>query len=53
MLGEDKDWLEELSIAMEPEDGRIYVVISDEETITAFSQFGIESLQDYIREAKR
>lgn len=52
MLGENEDWLLELSICMEPEDGRIYVVVSDDETITAFSKFGIENLEDLIKEVR-
>lgn len=45
MLGEDEDWLHEVSITMEPEDGIITVYgIGDEETV-AFTDLGIENLQ--------
>lgn len=45
MLDEDVDWLHEISIAMEPEDGIISVYgIGDEYTV-AFTDLGIENLQ--------
>jgi hypothetical protein len=53
MLGENEDWLHELSIDMFPEDGCLHIVGTGEETITAFTNFGIECLQDLIRESKR
>jgi hypothetical protein len=48
IIGEDEEWLEELSIFMEPEDGRLYVSGMHDETITAFTNFGIENLRDII-----
>ena len=45
MLGEDEDWLQELSIDMEPEDGRLHVYGVGEDGVTAFTRFGIEYLQ--------
>jgi hypothetical protein len=48
ILGEDEDWLEEFSIGMEPEDGRLYVHGMNDETITAFTEFGIENLRERI-----
>jgi hypothetical protein len=53
MLGENVDWLHELSIDMFPEDGCLHIVEAGGETITAFTDFGIECLQDLIRESKR
>lgn len=53
MLGENEDWLHELSIDMFPEDGCLHIVGTGEETITAFTDCGIECLQDLIRESKR
>lgn len=45
MLDEDVDWLHEVSIAMQPEDGIISVYgIGDEYTV-AFTDLGIENLQ--------
>ncbi|HWT65604.1 MAG TPA: hypothetical protein VN151_05780 [Terracidiphilus sp.] len=48
MLGEDEDWLQELSIDMFPEDGclRVYGVGAD--GITAFTDYGIECLKQII-----
>jgi hypothetical protein len=53
MLGENEDWLHELSIDMFPEDGCLHIVGIGGETMTAFTDFGIECLQDLIRESKR
>jgi hypothetical protein len=48
MLGEDEDWLNELSIDMFPEDGcrRVYGV--GEDGVIAFTRYGIECLQQII-----
>ena len=45
MLGEDEDWLHEISIDMEPEDGRLHVYGVGEDGVTAFTRDGIENLQ--------
>ena len=48
-LDEDEDWLAEIAIEMEPEDGMIWVYGPDhEDGVMAFSEFGIESLQNLI-----
>jgi hypothetical protein len=52
MLGEDEDWLQELSIAMEPEDGRLYVYGVGEDGVTAFTRFGIENLREIIADQR-
>ena len=44
MLGEDEDWLQEISIEMDAEDGRLTVLGIGEETITAFTHLGVENL---------
>lgn len=49
MLGEDEDWLDENSIEMDPEDGRITVWGVGDETITAFTELGIENLTEIAR----
>jgi len=46
MLGED--WLQEISIEMDPEDGRLAVWGIDDETITAFTDLGIENLAHIV-----
>ncbi|MGK9233508.1 hypothetical protein KXS07_24970 [Inquilinus limosus] len=52
MLGEDEDWLQELSIDMEPEDGRLHVYGVGEDGVTAFTRFGIEYLQEIIADQR-
>jgi hypothetical protein len=44
LLGEDEDWLHELSIDMFPEDGRLWVYGVGEDGVTAFTEDGIENL---------
>ena len=45
MLGEDEDWLYELSIDMFPEDGCLHVYGPGEDGVTAFTESGIECLR--------
>ena len=52
MLGEDEDWLQELSIDMEPEDGCLHVYGVGEDGGTAFTRFGIENLQEIIADQR-
>jgi len=52
MLGEDADWFHELSIDMEPEDGRIYVYNGTDESVTAFTNDGIENLKQIIADLR-
>lgn len=48
-IGEDEDWLAEVATEMEPEDGLIWVYGPDHEHgVMAFTEFGVESLQDLI-----
>ena len=51
LLGEDEDWLHELSIDMFPEDGRLWVYGVGEDGVTAFTEDGIENLRQ-IDEAR-
>ena len=52
MLGEDEDWLHELSIDMFPEDGCLRVYGVGEHGVTAFTQHGIECLQQIIADER-
>ena len=53
MLGEDRALLEDLALGMEPEDGRLFIVDIDEETsVTAFTPFGVEYLQQLLADFK-
>jgi hypothetical protein len=48
MLGEDKDWLWDVALEMEPEDGCLTVYDVDDDGTTAFTSFGIENLKELI-----
>ena len=45
ILGEDEDWLHDLSIDMFPEDGCLRVYDVGEDGVTAFTDYGIECLK--------
>ena len=48
-LGEDEDWLADLALGMEPEDGLIWVYDPGQEHGTmAFTEFGVENLLNLI-----
>lgn len=47
-LGEDEDWLHEISIEMEPEDGLIGIHGPDDQYTPAFTDFGIENLRQLV-----
>jgi hypothetical protein len=49
MLGENEDWLFDVANEMEPEDGCLWVYGPGEETILAFTDFGIENLTGLIQ----
>ena len=52
MLGEDEDLLQEISIEMDPEDGRLTVLGPGEEAITAFTLHGVDSLTELVKMIK-
>jgi hypothetical protein len=52
LLGEDEEWLHELSIDMFPEDGRLYVYRGKDDAITAFTEDGIENLKQIIADMR-
>jgi hypothetical protein len=52
MLGEDEDWLYELSIDMFPEDGSLHVYGVGEDGVTAFTEYGIECLKQIIADER-
>ena len=49
MLGEDEDWLWDVATEMDPEDGLIWVYGPADQSIMAFTDFGIETLTGLIR----
>lgn len=53
LLGEDKERRHELSINMLPEDGCLSVHGVGENSVWAFTQFGIECPRDIIDEVRR
>ena len=52
ILGEDEDWLHELSIGMDPEDGHLWVCDVAERVVPAFTQYGIECLEQIIADER-
>jgi hypothetical protein len=49
LLGEDEDWLHEISIELEREDGMLAVYGLGDEYTPAFTDFGVENLRELIR----
>jgi hypothetical protein len=52
MLDEDEDLLQEISIEMSPEDGRLTVLGPEEEAITAFTRHGVDNLTELVKMVK-
>jgi hypothetical protein len=52
MLGEDEHLLQEISIDMDPEDGRLTVLGPGEESITAFTPYGVDNLTALVKMVK-
>lgn len=48
-LGEDEDWLFDVAMEMDVEDGVIWVYGADEDGEMAFTDFGIENLINLIK----
>jgi len=53
LLGEDEDWLYDLSIDMFPEDGCLRVYGIGEDGVTAFTKYGIECLREIIADKRK
>ena len=51
-LGEDADWLFDLSIDMFPEDGCLWVYGVGEDGVPAFTEYGIECLRQIIADER-
>ena len=52
MLGETEDALHDAAMALDPEDGVITVYGPDEQSTPAFTDHGLDSLQDELREMR-
>ena len=48
-LGEDVDFLLDVALEMEPEDGVIWIYGLDDESVMAFTDFGVDSLLELIQ----
>jgi hypothetical protein len=48
-LGEDLDFLFDVAIEMEPEDGLIWVLGLGDESVRAFTDDGVDSLVDLVK----
>jgi hypothetical protein len=48
-LGEDVDFLFDVALEMEPEDGVIWIQGLDDERVMAFTDFGVDSLVELIK----
>jgi hypothetical protein len=52
MLNEHEEWLREISINMDPEEGRLWVIGVGEDGCPAFTEYGIECLKQIIIEER-
>ena len=52
LLGENEDWLHDLSIGMEPEDGSLWVYGIGEDGMPAFTPDGIDNLHEIIAQER-
>ena len=52
LLGEDEEWLSEISINMDPEEGSLWVIGVGEHGRQAFTEYGIECLKQIIIEER-
>jgi len=52
LLGEDEDWLHDLSITMDPEDGCLWVYGVGDDGIVAFTRDGIDNLRQIIADER-
>ncbi len=52
MLGENEEWLREISINMDPEEGSLWVIGVGEDGCPAFTEYGIECLKQIIIEER-
>lgn len=52
LLGEDENWLQDLAIDLNPEDGCLWVHDIDEREVVAFTEYGIECLRQIIADQR-
>ena len=51
-LGEDVDWLSELAVGLDTEDGVIWVYGTGDDQVMAFTDHGIKTLVELIEEKR-
>jgi hypothetical protein len=51
-LGEEEGWLWDLQVYLEPEDGRLWVYGVGEDGVPAFTDYGIECLEQIIADER-
>jgi hypothetical protein len=51
-LGEEEGWLWDLQVYLEPEDGRLWVYGVGEDSVPAFTDYGIECLEQIIADER-
>ena len=51
-LGEEEGWLWHLQVYLEPEDGRLWVYGVGEDGVPAFTDYGIECLEQIIADER-
>ena len=52
LLGKDEDWLFELSIGMESEDGSLWLYGIGEDGVPAFTRDGIDNLRQIVADKR-
>ena len=52
LLGEDENWLQDLAIDLNPEDGCLWVHDIDEREVVVFTEYGIECLRQIIADQR-
>ena len=52
LLGEDEEWLYELSMGLDPEDGCLWDHDINEREVQAFTEYGIECLKEIIADQR-
>jgi len=53
MLGEKEDWLHDLAMNLEPEDGCLWILDADDRSTLALTAQGIDSLRELLADRKR
>ena len=52
ILGEDEEWLHELLMGLDPEDGCLWVLDVGDREVQAFTEYGIDCLRQLIADER-